>query len=493
MEVEVKRFLSESKAEDHGRVLTVNSMTRIQGFSAMMILIFSDLTCILAASLFSVGLQLLIRYKLVVSPLQIGVFIFLCIIAYALYGLYSRFSISPVVELKKLTISTSLIFLVILVESFWFTDHGRNYLIFLALIWGGSLLLLPLGRSITRAIRTRIGFNGEPTVIIGSGKVGRALIRHLMNNPMVGLHPVAMIDFSPSLGSNEEGDLPIFKLSDPTNLQSFSRTSGIKTAIMVLSECPPELLREAAKIEESGFRRMVFIPNEQEISNLGIKTMDLGSVSGLKVEWSLFSTFWSFIKRSIDIILVLSGGLLIAPMLIMLGLIVKIDSNGSIFYGHTRIGKGKKKFKAWKFRTMVPNADKLLQEYLEKDPDLRKEWESSYKLRKDPRITRVGRILRKLSLDELPQIWNVLVGEMSLVGPRPIIEDEIKCYGDVFDMYALVKPGMSGLWQVSGRNDTSYDYRVQLDKYYISNWSIWLDLYILALTIKAAFIRKGAY
>jgi lipopolysaccharide/colanic/teichoic acid biosynthesis glycosyltransferase len=105
----------------------------------------------------------------------------------------------------------------------------------------------------------------------------------------------------------------------------------------------------------------------------------------------------------------------------------------------------------------------------------------------------VGKILRKLSLDELPQLWNVLVGEMSLVGPRPIISDEIKCYGDVFEMYALVRPGITGLWQVSGRNDSSYEYRVRLDKYYISNWSIWLDFYILALTVKAVFFGKGAY
>ncbi|MCK4830574.1 sugar transferase, partial [bacterium] len=150
-------------------------------------------------------------------------------------------------------------------------------------------------------------------------------------------------------------------------------------------------------------------------------------------------------------------------------------------------------FKAWKFRTMVPNADQLLAEYLEKDPELREEWETSYKLRRDPRITRVGKILRKLSLDELPQLWNVLVGEMSLVGPRPIISDEIKFYGAVFDMYALVRPGITGLWQVSGRNDSSYEYRVRLDKHYISNWSIWLDLYILALTVKAVFFGKGAY
>jgi Undecaprenyl-phosphate galactose phosphotransferase WbaP len=253
-------------------------------------------------------------------------------------------------------------------------------------------------------------------------------------------------------------------------------------------------MNAVSKIERGGFHRIIIIPNEQEIRSLGVKAFDLSSYSGLEMQWRLFNDISGRrIKRLLDIVLVISGSLLIFPFLLLLAIIVKLDSPGSVFYGHTRIGRDKRKFKAWKFRTMVPNADKLLSDYLEKDSELRKEWEASYKLRNDPRITRVGRILRKLSLDELPQIWNVLVGEMSLVGPRPIVKDEIKCYGDVFDMYAYVRPGITGLWQVSGRNDSSYDYRVRLDKYYISNWSIWLDMYIIALTVKAVFTRKGAY
>jgi lipopolysaccharide/colanic/teichoic acid biosynthesis glycosyltransferase len=142
---------------------------------------------------------------------------------------------------------------------------------------------------------------------------------------------------------------------------------------------------------------------------------------------------------------------------------------------------------------MVQDADRVLQEYLEKNPALREEWESSYKLKNDPRITRVGKFLRKTSLDELPQLINVIKGEMSLVGPRPIVDDEVKFYGKSFRLYTQVLPGMTGLWQISGRSDTSYDYRVSLDEYYIRHWSIWMDFYILVRTVWVVLKHSGAY
>jgi lipopolysaccharide/colanic/teichoic acid biosynthesis glycosyltransferase len=142
---------------------------------------------------------------------------------------------------------------------------------------------------------------------------------------------------------------------------------------------------------------------------------------------------------------------------------------------------------------MVTNADQVLHRYLENNPDLREEWERNHKLRNDPRITTVGRFLRRTSLDELPQLWNVLKGDMSLVGPRPIVEAEVARYGANFDLYTRVQSGLTGLWQVSGRNDTSYEERVKLDTFYVRNWSVWLDLCILFRTIGTVLLRKGAY
>ena len=142
---------------------------------------------------------------------------------------------------------------------------------------------------------------------------------------------------------------------------------------------------------------------------------------------------------------------------------------------------------------MVVDADKVLQDYLDKHPELREEWERDHKLKNDPRVTLVGRVLRKTSLDELPQIWNVFKGEMSLVGPRPIVDDEIEKYGDTFNRYKRVLPGITGLWQVSGRNNTTYQERVNYDEYYVQNWSLRFDLYILLRTVRTVLFREGAY
>ncbi len=142
---------------------------------------------------------------------------------------------------------------------------------------------------------------------------------------------------------------------------------------------------------------------------------------------------------------------------------------------------------------MYTNAEGLLDDYLQGNPNLRAEWEQTFKLRDDPRVTRIGRFLRKTSLDELPQLWNVLLGQMSLVGPRPIVDAEIPKYGEVYALYQRLKPGISGFWQVSGRSDTSYAARVKLDAYYVHNWSVWLDIVILVRTVRSVVLGRGAY
>jgi Undecaprenyl-phosphate galactose phosphotransferase WbaP len=170
-----------------------------------------------------------------------------------------------------------------------------------------------------------------------------------------------------------------------------------------------------------------------------------------------------------------------------------MSTRGPIVYSHKRLGRNGRHFNAWKFRTMFQNADQVLELYLEEHPELREEWERDHKLKFDPRVTRIGRFLRKTSLDELPQLWNVIRGDMSLVGPRPIVDAEIEKYGAYYGLYTMVKPGITGLWQVSGRNNTTYDERVQLDAYYVRNWSPWLDLYLLLRTIRIVLFAKGAY
>ena len=173
--------------------------------------------------------------------------------------------------------------------------------------------------------------------------------------------------------------------------------------------------------------------------------------------------------------------------------LIKCDSPGPVFFRQQRIGLGGKDIFIWKFRTMVANAEECLDECLEHDPELREEWESQQKLRHDPRVTRLGRFLRVSSLDELPQLYNVLRGDMSLVGPRPIVWAEVEKYREGFELYKRVRPGLTGLWQISGRSSTSYGLRVELDGYYVRNWSLWFDIYILAKTPLEVFKGRGAY
>ena len=198
------------------------------------------------------------------------------------------------------------------------------------------------------------------------------------------------------------------------------------------------------------------------------------------------------LKFFLEVIMSASVIVVLFPVFLVLALLVKISSPGPVFYRSWRLGKDGKKIGVLKFRTMYADADARLEKLLASNPELKKEWEKDFKLQNDPRITPIGDFLRKTSLDELPQFWNVLTGEMSIIGPRPIVEGEVHYYGETYEIRKRVKPGITGLWQVSGRNDTEYSYRVILDSYYIVNWSIWLDYYIFFKTVLIVLLRKGA-
>ena len=199
------------------------------------------------------------------------------------------------------------------------------------------------------------------------------------------------------------------------------------------------------------------------------------------------------LKRICDIVF----GVLLAlpglPIALLIAIAIKIESTGPVFFVHERIGRGGRRFGLWKFRSMVTDADVKLDDYLNAHADLRTEWARTHKLKDDPRVTKVGRWLRRASLDELPQILSVLLGEMSMVGPRPIVAEEIEKYGDDFPLYLAVRPGLTGLWQVSGRTDTSYRQRISLDVAYIREWRLATDLKILLRTVRVVIFGHGAY
>ncbi|KAA6461155.1 glycosyltransferase [Acidobacteria bacterium AB60] len=199
------------------------------------------------------------------------------------------------------------------------------------------------------------------------------------------------------------------------------------------------------------------------------------------------------LKRGIDVTASCGAILAFLPLLLIIAMAIKLTSRGPILFGHSRCGRDGRSFRIWKFRTMVLNADKILHDYLRDHPEAMQEWKKDFKLRKDPRITRLGRFLRRYSLDEIPQLINVISGDMSLVGPRPIVQNEVERYADTYDLYTRVKPGITGLWQVSGRNNTTYAERVAFDAFYVNNWSIWLDLSIIWKTFYVVLAARGSY
>lgn len=195
------------------------------------------------------------------------------------------------------------------------------------------------------------------------------------------------------------------------------------------------------------------------------------------------------VKRIFDIVLASIALVLLSPVFLLLAIIIKADSKGSVFFAHTRIGKNGKKFKMYKFRTMYENAQEMIKDFT---PEQKKEWEENFKLKEDPRITKIGKVLRKTSLDELPQIINIIKGDLSIIGPRPIIDDELEKYGEEKEKFLSVTPGLTGYWQANGRSATTYEDRMKMELYYIDHMSAKLDLQIFFKTFVTVFKKEGA-
>ena len=331
---------------------------------------------------------------------------------------------------------------------------------------------------------------GYPVVVMGAGKTGEMVIRTLQRHPTLGLKPVAMLDDDPQKHGELSGVPVVGKLSIAPII---AKELKIPYAIVAMPGVAHHQLFPLIERYGRTFPHLMIIPDLFGMASLWVAAKDLGGVLGLEVRQQLFLPGPRLLKALLDKALVLFVGLACLPLIVLISLLVVVDSSGTIFYRQTRIGRRGKRFKVWKFRSMVVDADRVLEQYFERYPQLRKDWEKDQKLKDDPRITRVGKFLRQTSLDEMPQLWNVLRGEMSMVGPRPIVQEEVRRYGDKFKLYLQVLPGITGLWQVSGRNNITYDERVNFDTYYVRNWSVWLDIYILIRTVKVVLAGDGAY
>ncbi|MDR0655981.1 MAG: undecaprenyl-phosphate galactose phosphotransferase WbaP [Treponema sp.] len=412
------------------------------------------------------------------------------IIIFQVSGLYPGVSLAHAEELKRST-TGSLMAHGGIIFSRYIEDQEFDFISIAFIIsFFSSLLLLLFSRNGMRSLLYKTGLGGIPAVIYGSGDTAKLVIEKLLNNQTGGYVPVLILDDDPESG-NEYSGIPI--IHDTAIGPQIVSIYHIRMAIVVMPHLAQKDLRKLLNDSVSAFRYNVFIPDFFSISNIWMSIRDFDGVLGFVTSHRL-KMFWNLgIKRFMDLVIVIFGGAVILPLLLLIALIIKISSPGPVFYTHTRIGINGKHFKTYKFRSMVVDSDKKLEMLLESDPQIRAEWEANHKLRDDPRITGIGKILRRTSFDEFPQLINVLKGEMSLVGPRPIVDDEITKYGEDYRRIFSVKPGLTGLWQVSGRSDTDYGDRVSFDTYYLQSWSVWLDLWILLRTVNVVIKGKGAY
>ncbi len=418
-------------------------------------------------------------------------------------GLYPGLGLHPADELRLVVRSTTLCVILLamglIAATTIYSPYAQILIVSLPCLWLSSVV----SRGVSRSLSKRLGIS-IPFFFLGDRhKVMRAY-RNMKRFGWNLLTPVGRFDFE---SSREQAPLHILPMSEMEEL-SFERDviyQGTSIDIPMLAMRSKVywlfVVREGQNIDclrqeqaiVSFFPQVIYLddPSLQEFS-AGAVT-NVGAASGIRVEEKLLLPSARITKRLIDVLVTSVALVFLCPLFLLISLLVKCSGRGPVFYFHERIGLEGRRIHAWKFRSMVQNADQILEEFLQQHPELQLEWQRDHKLKNDPRITTIGKILRKTSLDELPQLWNVLIGEMSLVGPRPIVQSEIEKYGPTFADYLRVTPGITGLWQISGRNNTSYAERLQLDSHYVRNWSPWFDMYILLRTIKTVLFCEGAY
>jgi len=405
-------------------------------------------------------------------------------------GLYGfKLGTSSTEELPKiaLTLSACSMFTIL---SILVIEGNTHYAGFVSILWPAAIVLVYLSRVIRRTFtgwqRLR-GVGLRNVLIVGAGQVGNDIAKKLKNNTYLGFNPIGFVDSNPLPLGNEKRELTILGKED--ELENLINKYKIHHVIMSFSASTHDVsLSTIRQCQNIGVTFSV-IPRLFEALS-GFDTIDnVQSIPLVTLQNSKQASWKLAVKRLIDILGSVCILILSTPFLITIGIIIKLDSKGPVFFKQKRCGKNGKRFSMLKFRSMIIDAESKQEELLKKN-------EASglvFKMKDDPRITKIGKFLRKYSLDEFPQFFNVLKGDMSLVGPRPPLPAEVSDYNDWYGQRLSVKPGMTGMWQINGRSDLSFEEMVKLDVEYITNWSLWLDVVLLLRTIPAVINRRGAY
>jgi Undecaprenyl-phosphate galactose phosphotransferase WbaP len=454
-------------------------------------LILVDLALLTIAILVARGF---VRYIGIGTGIDVSAFFLPIAVGFVLIavelGLYPGIRLGPVEEFRRLAVSATLIFGMWTAGVILLTGGLQNQPLFLSLAYVLSLVNLWVFRGFVRRLLAKCPWWGFPTLVCGDDAVAVKVSQYLNANKRLGLRPVGVIADPSALEVDADESWYAGSWSD---VRTVAQQRRVFWAVVVPPEGP------STNIASTITEHLSTIPHIHILSELtGLpdhwsRHQQLDGLAGIHLQQNLMLPLPRITKRLMDIVLTLLGGILLLPVLFYIAVAVKMSSRGPVLYANERIGRDGRRFRMWKFRSMFTNGDALLEYYLDAHPEVREEWETTQKLKWDPRITRIGRFIRKTSLDELPQLWNVLRGDMSLVGPRPILLEEEAKYGDYYALYTMVSPGITGMWQVSGRSNTSYEERLQLVAYYVRNWSLWLDIYLLLKTVRIVFFGRGAY
>lgn len=396
--------------------------------------------------------------------------------AYARCRSMHRFDDMLVLVRSSFVAAAIAVFVALLTDGFFtgFTDYSRRYV---GLGFGVPIVLLGIARLAAYELQAQAFHRGRfvaRVLILGTGKRAAQFREGLIRNPHLGLQAVGS-----KLGDATPAEIraEIDRIQPDEVVLAFDAPSpGVQES--VVRECAPRGLE--VRVLPGVFEAW----HSQFFRYGGVPVTTLVATPAQRLGKKL--------KSITDRMGAAAGILFLSPLLLALAVAIRIDSPGPIIFRHTRFGMHGRQFDVWKFRSMRTDADERLRRLLDADSGAREEWERDHKLRDDPRVTKLGRLIRKWSLDEFPQLVNVLLGQMSLVGPRPIVEAELEKYGAQF-VFSQAKPGMTGLWQVSGRNQTTYEERIALDAYYVENWSFKLDVLILLKTVMVVLRREGAY
>ncbi|WP_241650156.1 undecaprenyl-phosphate galactose phosphotransferase WbaP [Rosenbergiella collisarenosi] len=394
-------------------------------------------------------------------------------------------------ELKEV-LRTILIFAIFEIAIIAFTQWYLPRITWIT-TWVLIMVLVPLLRTMTKKILRKAGLWNRDTIIIGSGHNAIEAFSAIESEKNLGFKTIRFIgQESTTKEVISIGDIPL------TNELASDLTKNIdkRMQFIIAVESNESELRNTwlRQLMLNGYRYVSVIPT---LRGMPVDSTDMSFIFShevmiFRVHQSLAKWPSRILKRSFDIIASLLIILILAPVFLIVMSKVKKDG-GPAIYGHERIGKNGIPFKCLKFRSMAINSKEILADLLENDSEAKAEWDETFKLKNDPRVTRIGHLLRRTSMDELPQLFNVLKGEMSLVGPRPIIHAELERYEEQVDYYLMSKPGMTGLWQVSGRSDVDYETRVYFDAWYVKNWSMWNDIAILFKTVSVVLKKDGAY